>query len=99
MQMFPIWRGYVKRIAQAYLTDKESSEPDALRRAEAVEAAIKATEELPDGKFRMTVINLCIIKQSHSVGGAAMQVYVSERTVERWIQQFLLEIGKALDLP
>ncbi|MGM9630382.1 hypothetical protein [Butyricicoccus sp.] len=97
--MTPIWYGYAKRIALAYVDDANSDNPDAQRRAAAVMAAVRETERLPDGKARMDAINMVLIRKTHTAAGAGLQIPASERTVQKWTRAFILEIGKALQLP
>ena len=64
----------------------------------AVEAAIEETKQLIDGAERLRLIDLVLWKRTHTLQGAAMVVYVSERTAQEWHRQFIYlvaEIGRA----
>lgn len=97
--MTPIWYGYAKRIARSYIYDQNSDDVDAIRRTEAVEAAIRATEAQMDGKSRMDAINMVLLRGTHTAAGASILIPASERTINRWTKQFVLAIGEYLELP
>lgn len=60
----------------------------------AVEAAVKETEQLADGGERLRLIDLVLWKRTHTLQGAAMEVYVSERTAQEWHRQFIRLVGQ-----
>ncbi len=60
----------------------------------AVEAAIKETEQLADGGERLRLIDLVLWKRTHTLQGAALACYVSERTAQEWHRQFIRLVGQ-----
>jgi hypothetical protein len=70
----------------------------------AVEEAIAETEQLVDGAKaaqgadhhaeRLRLIDLVLWKRTHTLQGAAMAVYVSERTAQEWHRQFIRLVGQ-----
>ena len=60
----------------------------------AVEAAVKETEQLADGGERLRLIDLVLWKRTHTLQGAALACYVSERTAQGWHRQFIRLVGQ-----
>lgn len=60
----------------------------------AVEAAIKETEQLADSGERLRLIDLVLWKRTHTLQGAALACYVSERTAQEWHRQFIRLVGQ-----
>jgi hypothetical protein len=60
----------------------------------AVEEAIAETEQFVDGAERLRLIDLVLWKRTHTLQGAAMAVYVSERTAQEWHRQFIRLVGQ-----
>lgn len=61
---------------------------------DAVEAAVKETEQLADGGERLRLIDLVLWKRTHTLQGAALACYVSERTAQEWHRQFIRLVGQ-----
>jgi len=59
----------------------------------AVQAAIRKTQVLPDGKARLRIIELAHWKGSHTIVGAAAEVHVSTRTAYRWQNDFFFLVA------
>ncbi len=68
------------------------------RELDAVERAVKSTRRGPDGKIRMRVVELVYFRGTHTIEGAAQQVYVSYMTAWRWCDGFIRLVGKNLGL-
>ena len=60
----------------------------------AVEAAVKETEQLADGGERLRLIDLVLWRRTHTLQGAALACYVSERTAQEWHRQFIRLVGQ-----
>ena len=60
----------------------------------AVEAAVIETEQLADGGERLRLIDLVLWKRTHTLQGAALACYVSERTAQEWHRQFIRLVGQ-----
>lgn len=60
----------------------------------AVESAVKETEQLADGGERLRLIDLVLWKRTHTLQGAALACYVSERTAQEWHRQFIRLVGQ-----
>ena len=60
----------------------------------AVKAAIEETEQLADGAERIRLIDLVLWKRTHTLQGAALACYVSERTAQEWHRQFIRLVGQ-----
>lgn len=84
------WWPYAKWMIRSYkggglMTNDERA---------AVEAAVKETEQLADGGERLRLIDLVLWKRTHTLQGAALACYVSERTAQEWHRQFIRLVGQ-----
>lgn len=77
----------VENIALKQLPWQEQKEYDAVQKAEALTLAE------PDGKLRMTVVELTLFKKKCNIAGAAIQLNISERTAKRYHWRFVLLVG------
>lgn len=84
------WWAYAKWMIRSY---KGGGLMTKAERA-AVEDAIAETEQLIDGAERLRLIDLVLWKRTHTLQGAAMAVYVSERTAQEWHRQFIRLVGQ-----
>ena len=60
----------------------------------AVEAAVEETKQRIDGEERIRLIDLVLWKRTHTLQGAALACYVSERTAQEWHRQFIRLVGQ-----
>ena len=60
----------------------------------AVEDAIKEMEQLVVVFELFWLIDLVLWKRTHTLQGAAMVVYVSERTAQEWHRQFIYLVAE-----
>lgn len=84
------WWGYVKWMIRGYkngalLTKAES---------EAVRDAVTETGQLVDGAERLKLVDMVLWKRTHTVQGAAMAIFVSDRTAQEWHRQFIRLVGQ-----
>lgn len=84
------WWAYAKWMIRSY---KGGGLMTKAERA-AVADAIAETEQLVDGAERLRLIDLVLWKRTHTLQGAAMAVYVSERTAQEWHRQFIRLVGQ-----
>ena len=60
----------------------------------AVAAAIAETERMDAGADRLKVADMVLLKGSHTLAGAALNIPCSERTAQRYHADFLRAVGK-----
>lgn len=84
------WWSYAKWMIRSY---KGGGLMTKAERA-AVEAAVKETEQLADGGERLRLIDLVLWNRTHTLQGAALACYVSERTAQEWHRQFIRLVGQ-----
>ena len=65
---------------------------------EAVRAALRETLGLSNGKLRIRLIQMVFWKRTHTVQGAALRLYISEKTAKRWHRSFILLVAKKAGL-
>lgn len=82
------WWGYAKSMVRRY--------PDRVTPDEyaAVEAAIKETQMLSSGDVRMDVVRMVLMEGTHSIQGAALKTYCSEKTAKVYHGDFIRSVGK-----
>ena len=68
------------------------------RELEAVEKAVRSTRQGPDGKLRVKVVEMVYFRGTHTIEGAAQQVYVCYNTAWLWTDRFIRLVGKYLGL-
>ena len=91
------WWGYVKGILKQYgwalanlphvLTDSQM---------EAVCRAIDETMLLQSGEQILRVVDLVLIKRTHTIAGAALTIPVSEYTAKRWHGNFIRAVAREM---
>ena len=70
-----------------------------LREFEAVAAAIKRTEQLPDGKWRVKLIDKLYWQYNRkNIDGASMDLFISRRTALRWSAEFTYFVAEEFGL-
>ncbi len=96
------WWGYVKNVVRAYeemktLPPEELSAQDR-REVHAVEDAIAATAALTEGSLRCGIVERTLLKNSHTLEGAAQAAFVSYMTARRYQGDFIRQVARALKL-
>lgn len=90
------WRG-IKAIIREYPHSAKCA--DTLTGArladfEAVKSALEQTEGLPNGKYRLEMVDIVFFRQSHTLTGAACRFPFCEREVRQWHTDFIRLVGK-----
>lgn len=82
------WWGYAKSMIKRY--------PDKVNENEkkAVEMAIEKTLAMKTGETRMKVVELALIKHTHTIEGAALKAFCSESAARIYHTEFIREVGK-----
>lgn len=89
------WWSYMKAISRKYYA-RRSKELHGMAQKEqdAVQAAIDETGDLPDGYERLKVVDLVLLKGTHRIHGAAIEIPCSERTAVQWHGDFIKLVAK-----
>ena len=88
------WYGSVVNALKHYPGIKSDTSRMAQAHAKAIDAAIKETLEMDDGQLRIKAVDLIFFKRTCTVDGAALRVYASVRTVQRWTSAFIDLVGE-----
>lgn len=92
------WWSYAKWMIRVYDVDRHIADKKKRRLTDdefyAVEAAVEETKQRIDGAERLRLIDLVLWKRTHTLQGAAMVVYVSERTAQEWHRQFIYLVAE-----
>ncbi len=89
-----IWWGYVKALIRA-AGNPRSRKYGYLSEAEI--AAFQSVWESTDQE-RQRLIAMVLIRQSHTIPGAALKLHISERTAQRWHAEFICAVAQRLGL-
>lgn len=82
------WWGYVKHMVRRYPHMVSEEE----RRA--VDLTLKETAQMYAAEERLKIIRLVLMKGSHTVAGAAVQIPCSESTAQRYHGDFLRAVAR-----
>ena len=89
-----IWWGYVKALIRA-AGNPRSRKYGYLSEAEI--AAFRSVWESTDQE-RQKLATMVLIRQSHTIPGAALKLHISERTAQRWHAEFICAVAQRLGL-
>lgn len=89
-----IWWGYVKALIRA-AGNPRSRKYGYLSEAEI--AAFQSVWESTDQE-RQKLAAMVLIRQSHTIPGAALKLHISERTAQRWHADFICAVAQRLGL-
>lgn len=84
------WWGYVKWMIRGYKNGALLTKAE----IEAVRAAVAETEQLADGAERMKLVDMVLWRRTHTIQGAAMAIFVSDRTAREWHRQFVQLVAR-----
>ena len=79
----------MKYIVRKYGSVKEPRTELERRELEAVRRAVDETLRMNNGKTRIEMVELVFWRQSHTLTGATMKLHLSDRTAQRWHQEFI----------
>lgn len=60
----------------------------------AVEDAIEKTKAMKTGECRFQVVELVLMKRTHTIAGAASKIHCSESTAKMYHTEFIRDVGK-----
>lgn len=82
------WWSYVKHMIRHY--------PDRVNQEEyaAVKAALEETGRRENGANRLKVVQMVLIRGTHTLAGAALLIPCCERTAQRWHADFIRAVGR-----
>lgn len=63
----------------------------------AVEAAIEKTLSLKSGEYRYKVVEMVLMKKTHTIAGAAMNAHCSESTAKMYHTEFIRTVGECFN--
>ena len=89
-----IWWGYVKALIRA-AGNPRSRKYGYLSEAEI--AAFQSVWESTDQE-RQKLAAMVLIRQNHTIPGAALKLHISERTAQRWHAEFICAVAQRLGL-
>ena len=89
-----IWWGYVKALIRA------AGNPRSRKYGYLSEAEIAAFQSVWESidQDRQRLIAMVLIRQSHTIPGAALKLHISERTAQRWHAEFICAVAQRLGL-
>jgi len=89
------WYVYVCDCMRKYPKELAKSDTLQARIAEhGIQMAIRETMQHEDAEDRLKFIRMVYFEKTHSFHTAAMECHVSERTAQRWKQDFVYTAGR-----
>ena len=82
------WWRYAKSMVKRYPKYTTADE------TEAVKKAIEKTKSMEDGEARLKVVDLVLMKKTHTIAGAALQVHSCERNASQWHADFIKLVAR-----
>ncbi len=73
--------------------------PNESRRVQIVRQTLDIIDHMPDSRSRRKLIDLTYFSHRYTLGGAAFQIPVSERTAQRWNAELMRLMAEQMDLP
>lgn len=90
------WYYYdARKMVQKYPAIKKDNSFYAITYTNAIEETIKETKKLHNGDLRVQAMKLIFFEHTHTIEGAALQLYVSYETIKKWISEFINAVGDA----
>ena len=87
------WWSYINRIIGKFPNNQLDEE------RQAVQKAINATMALRSGSIRMEVVEMVLMRGTHTPEGAAMKAHVSESSARNYISDFKREVARNYRCP
>ena len=93
---YRLWWGYIKGCVRKYseIPVDEAGTDIERRELEAVQRAVARTQSMKHGGERLALIELVYWKRTHTVPGAALELFISERTALRWHGEFIRTVAR-----
>lgn len=88
------WYSNVKRMVNSYKKITNDNSYMAKRYDKAINKALEEVGALDNGEDRIKAIYMVYINQTHTPAGAASKLNYSERTIFRWLNNFIHSVGK-----
>lgn len=90
------WYPHLITLIRLY-PDKLGDTPKGKEAEKAISEALVDTMMMDQGKERVKAINSIYFEDRKTAGGVAYDQYVSQRTVEGWIHDFVYMVAKNLN--
>ncbi len=95
-------RAYIREVLRDYpkirAKPMEKRTRNEQRRFESVERMLEQVDQLQGAMEKRQLIDLVYFKQSHTLCGAAVKLYISERTSVRWNREIMCIAADSMDL-
>lgn len=88
------WHMHIKAAIGRYKLLKSDSSEQSDRLSSAIKWAERETRRQVDGDLKMKAVKMVLMDRTHTSEGAAMKLYVSERTIHTWCSNFVRLVGK-----
>lgn len=64
-----------------------------------MESVLEMVERMSDARNKRKIVEMVYFKKSHTLHGAAMEIPVGSRTVDRWNARIMSAVKEIMDLP
>ena len=87
------WYGFIKRAIRSWGKDPEKTEPAYVMLNTAVRTAFEEVGKKEDAELQVKAINMVLIKCTHTIDGAALELNMSKRQIQRYVNAFVNRVG------
>lgn len=87
------WYGSVKGVIMRYYHRKRETEIQ-IRICDNIDNVLRETEQMEHGQDRIKAVNMILLNKTHTIDGVAIELHYGRRTIQRWISDFVKEVGK-----
>lgn len=88
------WYGSVKGFIMRYYAKGERSTEIKEKIIDNCNIVLRETEQMEQGRDRIKAIDKILLSKTHTIDGVAIEQNYSRRTVQRWISDFICEVGR-----
>lgn len=88
------WYPTVRRMTMRYYELEGAENEQEQRLYKAITAAFTSLDRETYPEERKQAVTAVLLRHRMTVTGAAYQLHFSERTVQRWINAFILDVGR-----
>lgn len=87
------WYTSVLNMVKHFKQIKTDPSDEAQRYYRAILEAMKETSGQAEGIRKVNIVKCSVIDRTHTISGAALKYYVSERTAQQWVADFIYLVG------
>ncbi|MCQ2106536.1 MAG: hypothetical protein MJZ26_12180 [Fibrobacter sp.] len=88
------WFPIALKMVKQYKEIKKEDSFQAMIYTKAIEDTLEDSLLLPYGDLRVKAFKMLYFDKTHNLHGTASELHVTERTLQRWTNKFVNEVGR-----